>query len=68
MRRGVAPHSRKAPMRGENVAVIFGLKLHHLREAKGYGLKELSEKVGLSPSYLNEIEKGKKYPKADKIL
>jgi transcriptional regulator with XRE-family HTH domain len=55
-------------MRGENVAVIFGLKLRHLREAKGYGLKELSERVGLSPSYLNEIEKGKKYPKADKIL
>ena len=28
---------------------------------------ELSEKCGLSVSYLNEIEKGKKYPKAEKI-
>lgn len=55
-------------MRGENVPVIFGLKLRHLRESKGYGLKELSERVSLSPSYLNEIEKGKKYPKAGKIM
>lgn len=31
-------------------------------------LKELSEKSGVSASYLNEIEKGKKYPKADKIM
>lgn len=55
-------------MRGENLPVIFGLKLRNAREAKAYGLKELSERVGLSPSYLNEIENGKKYPKADKIL
>jgi hypothetical protein len=55
-------------MRGENLPIIFGLKLRQFREAKGYGLKELSERVGLSPSYLNEIENGKKYPKADKIL
>ena len=55
-------------MRGENVPVIFGLKLRQLREERGYGLKELSELAGMSPSYVNEIEKGKKYPKADKIL
>ena len=28
---------------------------------------ELAEKSGISNSYLNEIEKGKKYPKTDKI-
>ena len=28
---------------------------------------ELAEKAGLSVSYLNEIEKGKKYPKSEKI-
>lgn len=55
-------------MRGENLAVILGLKLRHLREVRGYGLKAFSELAGVSPSYLNEIEKGKKYPKADKIL
>lgn len=55
-------------MRGENVPVIFGLKLRQLREERGLGLKELSELAGISASYVNEIEKGKKYPKADKIL
>jgi transcriptional regulator with XRE-family HTH domain len=55
-------------MRGENVPVIFGLKLRQLREERGLGLKELSALASMSPSYVNEIEKGKKYPKADKIL
>ena len=31
-------------------------------------LNDLSQKSGLSISYINEIEKGKKYPKADKII
>ena len=30
--------------------------------------KDLSQKSGLSVSYLNEIEKGKKYPKSEKII
>ena len=55
-------------MRGETVPVIFGFKLKHLREEKGYLLKEFAALAGLSPSYLNEIERGKKYPKADKIV
>ncbi len=35
---------------------------------KGLSLNELSQKSGLSISYINEIEKGKKYPKSDKII
>lgn len=35
--------------------------------AKKLSLTELAEKAGLSVSYINEIEKGKKYPKAEKI-
>lgn len=31
-------------------------------------MTELAETTGVSVSYLNEIEKGKKYPKADKIV
>lgn len=31
-------------------------------------LSELSQKTGVSMSYLNEIEKGKKYPKSEKII
>lgn len=50
-----------------NVKLIFGLKLRQLRIDKHLLLAELSEKSGISISYLNEIEKGKKFPKADKI-
>jgi transcriptional regulator with XRE-family HTH domain len=51
----------------ENIKLIFGLKLRQLRTSKKLSQSELSEKSGLSVSYLNEIEKGKKYPKTEKI-
>lgn len=51
----------------ENIRLIFGLKLHELRTTHKYSLSELSAKTGISKSYLNEIEKGKKYPKPEKI-
>lgn len=51
----------------ENIRLIFGLKVKMLRQEKGLSLAELSNQTGISISYLNEIEKGKKYPKADKI-
>lgn len=54
----------------ENLAIktILGLKIRELRTQMNYSFHELSEITGLSLSYLNEIEKGKKYPKGDKIL
>ena len=51
-----------------NLRYIFGMKLKNLRHEKGYGLKDLSELTGISVSYINEIEKGKKYPKYEKII
>ncbi len=51
----------------ENVRFVFGLKVREYRTALGLKPAQLAKKTGLSPSYLNEIEKGKKYPKADKI-
>jgi len=47
--------------------IIFGLKVKQLRQAMGLSFAELAEQTGMSVSYLNEIEKGKKYPKADKV-
>ncbi|QSE98463.1 XRE family transcriptional regulator [Fulvivirga lutea] len=47
---------------------ILGLKVHDLRVKKDLSFQDLSESSGLSISYLSEIEKGKKYPKGDKIL
>ncbi len=51
----------------QNIKLIFGLKLKQLRQDKSYSLSELARRSGLSVSYLNEIESGKKYPKTDKI-
>ncbi len=51
----------------KNIKLIFGLKIKQLRQDRNFSLAELAEKSGLSVSYLNEIESGKKYPKTDKI-
>lgn len=50
-----------------NVKLIFGLKLRQLRQDKRLLLTDLAKLSGISVSYLNEIEKGKKFPKPDKI-
>jgi XRE family transcriptional regulator, fatty acid utilization regulator len=52
----------------EYIRLIFGLKLKQLRTEKSLSLFGLAKVTGLSKSYLNEIEKGKKYPKRDKIV
>ena len=52
----------------EYIRLIFGLKLKQIRTEKNLSLFGLAKVTGLSKSYLNEIEKGKKYPKRDKIV
>lgn len=56
-----------AIMEEDYIKLIFGLKLKQIRTDKDLSLFGLSKLSGLSKSYLNEIEKGKKYPKPDKI-
>jgi len=51
----------------ENIKLIFGLKVRLLRQNNGMSLSDLSQQTAISVSYLNEIEKGKKYPKANKV-
>ncbi|MDT8305439.1 MAG: XRE family transcriptional regulator [Anaerolineae bacterium] len=55
-------------MNQDFVNIIFGMKVRQARTAKGITLTEFAERSELSPSYVTEIEKGRKYPKADKIL
>ncbi|UQD55401.1 helix-turn-helix domain-containing protein [Flavobacterium sp. K5-23] len=50
------------------IKLIFGLKLKQARTNKDLSLFGLAKITELSKSYLNEIEKGKKYPKTDKII
>ncbi|QQR75506.1 MAG: helix-turn-helix domain-containing protein [Holophagales bacterium] len=52
----------------ENLRLVLGLKLRALRLKQGLPLKDVAEKAGMAVSYLSEIEKGKKYPKAEKLL
>ena len=47
--------------------IIFGLKVKQLRLERKLSFADFSKESGMSVSYLNEIEKGKKYPKEDKI-
>ena len=54
-------------VKNQNTKIIFGLKLKQLRQEKELSFKDLAKSADMSVSYLNEIEKGKKYPKKDKI-
>ncbi len=54
-------------LNNNNIKLIFGLKLKQLRLNQNLSITKLAEKSGVSVSYLNEIENGKKYPKSDKI-
>ena len=54
-------------MEEDYIKLIFGLKIKQIRTEKHLSLFGLSKLTGLSKSYLNEIENGKKYPKPDKI-
>ncbi|WP_225036867.1 helix-turn-helix domain-containing protein [Winogradskyella sp. SM1960] len=54
-------------MEEDYIKLVFGLKLKQIRTDKNLSLFGLSKLSGLSKSYLNEIENGKKYPKPDKI-
>ena len=51
----------------DHIRLLFGLKLRQLRLDRGLSVSELAHRSGLSISYVTEIEKGRKYPKADKI-
>ncbi|MBI2783816.1 MAG: helix-turn-helix domain-containing protein, partial [Gammaproteobacteria bacterium] len=52
----------------QNLRFILGLKLNQFRKQQDLSLAELANRAGMAISYLSEIEKGKKYPKPEKIL
>jgi transcriptional regulator with XRE-family HTH domain len=50
------------------INIIFGMKLRQARMETGLTLSEFASQCELSPSYVTEIEKGRKYPRVDKIM
>ena len=55
-------------MNNRLVNIIFGMKVKQGRLDSGVTLTEFAAQCDLSPSYVTEIEKGRKYPRADKIM
>ena len=53
--------------KSQNERILFGLKLKQLRQKKNLSFAELAARTSMSISYLNEIEKGKKFPKEEKL-
>lgn len=54
-------------LQANHIRLLFGLKLRQLRIDRGLSVSELAQASGMAVSYISEIEKGRKYPKADKI-
>lgn len=47
--------------------ILLGLKVRQFRQERGWNFEELSKRSGISVSYLNEIEKAKKYPQPENL-
>lgn len=47
--------------------ILFGLKVRQLRQEQGLSFAELSARSGVSVSFLNEMEKGKKGARPEKL-
>ena len=54
-------------LKPQNERLLFGLKLRQLRAERDLSFQQLARLTGMSVSYLNEIERGKKSPKPDKL-
>lgn len=52
----------------DRLRLVLGVKLKQLRQERGFTLQTVATRAGVSVSYLSEIEKGKKYPKPDKLI
>lgn len=55
-------------MKTDIIHIIFGLKVRQFRLEAGMTSAAFANRCDLSPSYVTEIEKGRKYPKPEKIL
>lgn len=51
-----------------SISENFGSLIKHLREEKGYSLKEMEELTGVSASYIHRIEKGERKAPSLKII
>lgn len=46
---------------------VVGRQLRERRRSRGYTLKHVAQRAGVSPQYLSEIERGRKEPSSEMI-
>ncbi len=51
-----------------NIEKLIGKRIQNLRKSKGYTQLQFSEMVGISTNYLSDVERGKSFPRLDKLV
>ena len=54
----MSPARKKLPRKAQAAAAAFGARLKAARNAEGLTLREVSERSGLSITYLSDLERG----------
>lgn len=55
--------TEKSPnIQQDEYAIVMGIVLKEERKRKGLGIVEVAEELGITPSYISQIENGKKNP------
>lgn len=47
---------------------LIGKRIQKLRKSKGYTQQQFSEMVGISTNYLSDVERGKSFPRPEKLV
>lgn len=55
-------------MTEKNINRKVGAQIQKLRKKKGYTQQIFSEIIGISNNYLSDIERGKSFPRPDKLV
>jgi transcriptional regulator with XRE-family HTH domain len=51
-----------------DIKKMIGVRIAEVRKKKGMTQKKLAEKMGISPTYLSSIERGKENPTLDMLI
>ena len=52
---------------GDNIRILLGNRLRHLRKMRGLTQEQLGEKAGVDYKYLGGIERGERNPSAENL-
>ncbi len=55
-------------MNTNDIENLVGKRIQNLRKSKGYTQQQFSEMIGISTNYLSDVERGKSFPRLDKLV